>query len=234
MEEVIPFCLRSSLFRGVGEKDIRPLLKGLRAEKRAYKKGEFLFRAGDKAELFGLVLSGRIDTVYYDAFGGSSIIGTFEQGTLFSDAFACSDLEELPVDVVAQVASEVLLMDMGRLLGEGGVSEASKVSLALNLSRILANKYVDISRKMLHLSGRFTRQKLLSFLSEQSRLAKGKSFLMPMNMQQLSDYLFVDRTGLSEEWNKLKREGILIQENGLYDLRKKPCVGQDCGENKKR
>lgn len=234
MEKVIPSCLHSSLFRGMDEKDIRPLLKCLRGEKKSYKKDEFLFRAGEKAERFGLVLSGRIDTVYFDAFGGSSIIGSFEEGSLFSDAFASSDLDLLPVDIVAQENSDVLLMDMGRLLGESDVSDSSKLTLAMNLTRILANKYVDISRKMLHLSGRFTRQKLLSFLSEQSRLAKGKPFSMPMNMGQLADYLFVDRTGLSEEWNKLKRSGILVKKDGLYDLVKEPCVGKDCGDNKKR
>lgn len=223
----IGLCLKNSLFRGIKEAELLPLLACLQAEQRSYEKGAHLFLVGDPAGRMGLVLSGRVDTVYEDTFGGRSIIGSFEAGRLFCDAFAASDLHELPVNVVAHTQSTVLLMDMTRILSPCDQGCAIHQSLAHNLIRILANKYVDISRKMLHLSGRFTKQKLLSYLSEQMRQAHGKPFAVPMNRHELADYLFVDRTGLSAEWNKLKRMGILLEEDGLFSLKASPCVAEE-------
>ena len=83
---------------------------------------------------------------------------------------------------------------------------------------------------MIHLSGRTTYRKLLSYLSEQMRLAGGNPFTIPFNRQELADYLFVDRTGLSVQWSNLKAQGILSEKNGLYSLNITPCDGADCAE----
>ena len=99
-----------------------------------------------------------------------------------------------------------------------------------DLLRILADKYVAISRKMVHLSGRTTRRKLLSYLSEQMRLSGGNPFTIPFNRQELADYLFIDRTGLSAEWSKLRQQGLLTEEKGTVSLNAVPCEGADCAE----
>jgi CRP-like cAMP-binding protein len=39
-----------------------------------------------------------------------------------------------------------------------------------------------------------------------------------MNQQELADYLFVERSGLSTEFNNLKKEGVLVQDSDKYIL----------------
>lgn len=228
MEDSIQQCLQSSLFRNVNEDEILPLLRCLQAKQRVYAKGRQVFSAGATADRLGIVLFGRIETVYEDALGMRSIIDTFGRGQLFCDAFSCSAMHELPVSVVAQCESSVMLIEADRVLHPCEKGCCCHSLLVGNLVRILANKYVNMSRKMLHLSGRSTRRKLFSYLSEQMRQAGGGPFSVPLNRQELADYLFVDRTGLSSEWNKLKREGILLEEGILFRLTTKPCAGLDC------
>ena len=91
--------------------------------------------------------------------------------------------------------------------------------LSENLIHILAQKYVDLGCKVIHLSGRSTRRKLLSYLSEQFRFSEGKPFSIPFSQQELADYLFIERSGLSTELNRLKKEGILISSGGKFSLR---------------
>ncbi|MGN0423443.1 MAG: helix-turn-helix domain-containing protein [Lachnospiraceae bacterium] len=50
---------------------------------------------------------------------------------------------------------------------------------------------------------------MLSYLSEQSKRAGSRHFIIPFNRQELADYLCVERSAMSAELGKLKKEGIL-------------------------
>lgn len=232
MTQEAEIFLRSPLFSGIGESELIPLLECLRAQKRSYAKGACILGVGSAADRFGIVLSGQVDTVYEDAIGGRSIIGTFGPGQLFCDAFSCSTEQVLPVSIVADTDSVVVLIGIDRILDACEKDLRQRRQLMENLVHVLADKYVAIGRKMVHLSGRTTRRKLLSYLSEQMRLAGGNPFVIPFNRQELADYLFVDRTGLSAEWSRLKKQGLLAEANGAVSLNIAPCEGADCDKAK--
>ncbi len=210
MENYIELYEKLPLFEGVTQEQLIPLLKCLQAEKRIYEKGEWIFTEGERITKLGIILSGRINTVYTDILGNNSIIGTMEAGRMFCDAFSCSTEQRMPLSVRAQLKSEVLLIDVSRILHTCSESCSQHMRLSENLVHILADKYVTQNCKLIHLSARTTRRKLLSYLSEQMRM-KGNPFAVPFNRQELADYLFVDRTGLSTELNRLKQDGILTE-----------------------
>lgn len=218
MEQYVNLYLKNELFAGIREEELLPLLQCFQAKKERFRKGTLLFSAGDRVTATGIVLSGRINTVYEDIFGGRSIIDVMEEGKLFCDAFSCTQWQRLPLHVVAQTDCEVLLIESEKLLNSCSKACVFHQRLLQNLIRILAEKYATLNRKIIHLSGRSTRQKLLSYLAEQSRLSGGKSFLISFTQQELADYLFAERSGLSTELNKLKREGLLSNKNGWYTL----------------
>ena len=228
MESYLDLYTQTPLFAGVEPQELLPLLECLQAQKRTCPKGTAIFAEGDPAHTLGIVLTGRVNTVYEDLLGGRSIIGAMKPGQLFCDAFACSTEQRMPVSVVAQVDSAVLLIDIQRVLHTCVHACRQHQRLTENLLHILADKYVALNLKMIHLSGRTTRRKLLSYLSEQMRLAGGGPFAVPFNQQELADYLFTDRSGLSTEWNRLKKEGVLKGQDGLYTLCAAPCAGADC------
>jgi len=230
MLQSVEIFLDNPLFQGVRADEMLPLLECLQARKQSYAKGQRLMTSGTAADRLGIVLTGHISTIYEDAFGGRSIIGSFGPGQLFCDAFSCSTLQALPVSVAAEADSTVALIPIENILHTCGKRCPQHQLLMENLVHILADKYVAISRKMVHLSGRTTRRKLLSYLSEQMRLAGGNPFAIPFHRQELADYLFVDRTGLSTEWSRLKKDGLLAEEGGLLRLNIAPCDGADCEE----
>ena len=51
--------------------------------------------------------------------------------------------------------------------------------------------------------------KLMAYLTIQDKKADSDSFDIPFDRQELADYLEVDRSGLSTEISKLRREGII-------------------------
>lgn len=222
MDRYFELYADNALFQGVEEAELLPLLDCLAAQRREYARGEAVFSEGEAATRLGIVLEGRINTVYEDYFGGSSIIGSMGPGELFCDAFACAPDNRLPVGVRAQTDSTVLLIDIDRILHTCAHACKQHRRLSENLVRILAEKYIALSRKLVHLSFRTTRRKLLSYLSERQRMAGG-AFTIHFNRQELADYLFVERSGLSTEWNRLKREGVLLCSEEGYRLRAPGC-----------
>jgi len=222
--------LNNPLFQGIRPDEMLPLLECLQAQKKSYTKGQRIMSAGSAADRLGIVLSGHVNTIYEDAVGGRSIIGSFVPGQLFCDAFSCSTQQAMPVTVAAEADSTVALIPIELILHTCSKACPQHRRLMENLVHILADKYVAINRKMIHLSGRTTRRKLLSYLSEQMRIAGGNPFTIPFRRQELADYLFVDRTGLSAEWSRLKKEGLLAEDNGKLFLNIAPCEGADCDE----
>ena len=81
--------------------------------------------------------------------------------------------------------------------------------LIRNLLTLVSRKNFQLNRKLEHMSKRTTREKLLSYLSMESKKANASTFTIPFNRQQLADYLSVDRSAMSNELCKLRDAGIL-------------------------
>jgi len=224
---------KSPLFAGISETEWKPVLACLAGHRKEYAKGSVIYTEGDEVNEIGLLLSGQIIAVYEDLLGGRSILGTFEAGQLVGDAYSCASEHRMLAGLTAKTNCSILFLDTERVLHVCPENCAGHRKLTENLIHILADKYVALSRKVIHLSGRTTRRKLLSYLSEQRQEAGGNPFPVPFNRQELADYLFTERSGLSTEWNLLLREGLLTEKDGLYSLKITPCAGSDCGEKKK-
>ncbi|HBR31861.1 MAG TPA: Crp/Fnr family transcriptional regulator, partial [Clostridiales bacterium] len=90
-----------------------------------------------------------------------------------------------------------------------------------NLLHIIAKKNLELSEKIQHMSERNTRDKLLSYLFTQAKEAGSRDFSIPFDRQELADYLCVERSAMSNELSKLRREGIIeCKKNNFKILRK--------------
>ena len=64
-------------------------------------------------------------------------------------------------------------------------------------------------QKLSHMSNRSTREKLMSYLSEEAKKQNSSTFSIHFNRQQLADFLSVDRSAMSNELCKMRDEGLL-------------------------
>ncbi len=75
-----------------------------------------------------------------------------------------------------------------------------------------------MNEKLTHVTQRTLREKLLSYLSDESARAGGPRFDIPLNRQQLADYLSADRSALSSELGKMRDEGVITFEKNHFEL----------------
>jgi CRP-like cAMP-binding protein len=209
---------QSPLFQGVSEEELSSLVKCLGCTWRSYGKGEAVCLAGDFVREIGIVVSGRVHLVKDDAWGNSNIIAEISTGEMFAEAVVCGGVGVLPATVVAAADAEVCFMDFQRVISTCSSACMFHTLLIRNMIGVFARKNIMLAGKMEHITKRTTREKLLSYLSEQSKLRGGRSFEIQFDRQGLADYLSVERSALSAEMSRLKTERIINYRKSHFEL----------------
>ena len=78
-----------------------------------------------------------------------------------------------------------------------------------NLLKVVAAKNLMLTQKLSLLSKRTTREKLMAYLAAEAQRVGSPSFTLSLDRQALADYLGVDRSAMSAELSKLRRDGLL-------------------------
>lgn len=211
--------MQTKLFGGIREQELQDMLKCLGAVKKEFAKGEYIFRVGEYLSSAALLLEGCVHIRKEDYWGNLSILGEVSRGELFGEAYAVPGSSPMANDAVAASPCTVMFLDFSRVLTMCPSSCRFHAQLIQNYFTILAGKNRTLTQKLDHMSKRNTREKLLSYLSEQSQRAGSASFTIPFNRQQLADYLAVDRSAMSSELGKMKKEGILEFERNWFELK---------------
>lgn len=218
MEKFLDILTACPLFTGISAQNLLAMTSCLGSRTVRYAKGDVIFAEGSPAWQMGLLLSGSAQIVKEDFYGNRTIVARIEPADLFGESFACAQLEAIPVSVIAAEDSEVMLMDCQRLLTTCSNGCDFHNKLIFNLLKVVATKNLMFNQKMEITSRRTTREKLLTYLAAQAKRCGSNSFTIPFDRQELADYLEVDRSGLSAEIGKLRREGVLESERNQFTL----------------
>ena len=215
----------TALFCGISPGETEALLACLGAQRRKYAKGEQILRAGDTVESLGLVLSGRVLIQNNDLWGNTAVLDSIGPGQIFAETYACTLGEPLMVDVTAAEPVQVLFLSAARVLRPCDQACGFHSRLIRNLLAISSQKNLRLSRKIFHTAPKTIRGRLLTYLSDQAIRTGSRSFSIPFDRQQLADYLNVDRSALSAELGKLRREGVLSAERNRFTILKDGLEG---------
>lgn len=214
----IQFLCGTPLFSGLTEEDVRQVLPGLGARQRSFEKGEVILRAEEPAPALGLVLSGSVNVENNDVWGGRTILDNIGPGQVFGETYACLPGEPLMVDVTAAEPAEVLFLQPEKLFQDD--LRGAAPMLIRNLLRVTAQKNLVLSRRMFHTSPKTIRERVLSYLSFQARRQGSRRFAIPFDRQELADYLGVDRSALSNELSKMRRDGLIEFNKNRFELKR--------------
>ena len=208
----------SPLFALIQRENLSSMLPCLGAKELFFKKGETIFSEGEKASHLGLVCSGEVQTERVDFDGNRTIVSRAAEGDLFGEEFACAEIERLPVSVIAAKEATVLLLDCRHITHTCCNACQFHQQMIFNLLKITAQKSILLHQRAEVISHRTTRDKLMAYLTQQAKKEGTRSFSVPFDRQALADYLEVERSGLSAEISKLRREGILKSTKNHFEL----------------
>ena len=218
MKKYLEVLKKCPLFYSIEENDLLKMLPCLGAEVLSYDKKDTVFSEGSEAKNIGILLSGGVESVRFDYYGNKSIINKINPPEVFGEAFACAESKSLPISIVAIDNSEIMLINCSHILHTCSNYCGFHQQLIYNLMKDLASKTVIFHQRIEVTSKRSTRDKLLAYLDIVSKQKNSSSFTIPFNRQELADYLEVERSGLSAEISKMRKEGILESYKNHFKL----------------
>lgn len=218
MKKYFEVLRKCKLFDGIEDENLTSLLGCLGVAVKSFEKKETVISEGDPARYIGIVLSGSVQIVSIDFFGNRNILSAVEPSELFAESFACAQTDAIPINVIAADTCEIMLIDCHRILHTCSNTCEFHRQLIFNLLKIMATKNIMFHQKIEISSKRSTREKLTTYLMFQAKKAGSNSFDIPFNRQELADYLEVDRSGLSAQISRLRREGVLKSRRNHFEL----------------
>ena len=207
MEEYFDILTQCPLFAGISQEELKSMLSCLDGKIIKTAKGSPVFLEGEPATFVGVVLSGKVQILRTDFYGNRSVLTVVSPGGLFAEAFACAEVETLPVSAIALESTSVLLLDCKRVLTSCPNACPFHSKLVRNLLRGIAQKNLMLTQKIRCMSQKTTREKLMEFLLEQAKQHGSGEFVIPYDRQALADYLGVERSAMSAEISKLRKAG---------------------------
>lgn len=218
MEKYFEILEKCSLFNSIKRENLFVMLECLGAKVDFFDKKYTVMRENSHAKYIGIVLSGEVQLVQNDYYGNRSIIDVVCPGEMFAEAFACAEINSIPISVVASEPSEIMLIDCSHILHTCHNNCGFHQQLIFNLMKALAVKNLIFHQKIEITSKRSTREKLMTYLMFCAKRENSPSFDIPFDRQELADYLDVERSGLSAEISKLRQEGVLLSQKNHFEL----------------
>ncbi|MFR4393298.1 MAG: Crp/Fnr family transcriptional regulator [Ruminococcus callidus] len=158
MEKFFPILKQCPLFAHIAESDLSAMLHCLQVTVQHYDRGQIVIHEGEKAERFGIVLTGAVQLWRIDYSGNRSIMANVEPAQIFGESFVCAEVESIPIQAVASASCDVMLIDGSRILHACGNGCEFHQQVIFHLLQIIARKNLVFHQKLEITSRRSTRE----------------------------------------------------------------------------
>lgn len=203
------------LFFTLEEKDIKDMLAGVKHTEKIYASGDIILHQGDTVENIGIVLYGSAVGKKYTCNGEEIIVQHMGENRIFGDVLSGADGFASPVTVQAVERCKVLFINYNQLLFS---NHTAAHTVLQNMIKNISLKYFSQNRRMDILMIKTVRGKVMSYLEWQSREKGSNSFEIQLDRRLMADFLGVERTALSRELSRMKKEGLIDYKKNFFTI----------------
>ena len=188
---------------------MKSLLTCLKPLVQTYPKNTIVVRNGDSLDSLGIVLEGQA-SIFKDSISGNRILlKNIGKGEMFGEIAVFARQNEWPALVQAITPLTVCFFPKNKIVDQCTNACKWHNSLVRNMLGVISERALKLSKKMEHISIKTMRSKLSTFIYEQYLKGKTTTLTLPMNRQQLADFLNVSRPSMSRELSRMRDEGII-------------------------
>ena len=183
----------------------------------SFEKNTLIFQTGDRIHEIGMVLKGSVHIESIDLWGNRSILSHVPEGHAFAETYALCH-EPMMVDAVSTQESAIAFLDTDILLNDRYLQKSWYAKIMHNLLIIFARKNLVLSNRIFCTSAKTIRERLFTYFSNLSVQTGSRTFQVPFDRQQMADYLNLDRSALSKELGKMRKEGLIDFHKNTFTL----------------
>ncbi len=216
MEKYFKMLKSNPLFYNIPPEEYSSLLFALSAKGKKFYKSEYIINEGDPINSVGIVISGNILIEKNDYSGYRTIIGEARPSELFAEVFACSNIKTSPVSITAAEDSEILFINFNDFLRGNQNGNLYYNTIILNMLKIVSDKALYLNQRLDIISKRKMRDRILTYLNY---ISNGRTkFDIPLNREELAQFLSTDRSALSKELSKMQKDGLITYRKNKFEL----------------
>lgn len=197
------------LFLGISRENLRPMLHCLGCYQRTYGKNELIYLENEEIRAVGIVLSGIVHMVKQDREGNQTLLVCIRAGELFGETFSCGSGIGARVSFVTASPSTVLFLPFHRVLHTCKMTCRFHHRLIENMVQQISEKNVRLIEKIAVISQKTLRGKILAYLRMQAEQQGSREVVVPLGRLELAEYLCADRSAMSRELSRMKRDGLI-------------------------
>lgn len=208
-DEIIKELQKQLLFSGLDEEEIYLFILHAKPKYIHLERNESVEFAEKFDHMMCVVYRGKINVYSIEYDGYKTLLKNLSSGNKSCQMYTMFDYANELVEFTASEESDLILVDPESIL-------IGEKSLALIQQKILVNViasqrqyFLDLSEHLSIVSQRSIRDKIVRFLSIQSRNHGKNEFEIPFSRDELANYLAVDRASLSRMLGCMKKEGII-------------------------
>lgn len=206
------------MFEGISMTNCAALMNCLGCIEKTYKKDQIISATEVFAKQIGIVISGCIHTVQEDVWGRRTFLSYTGEDGIFGEVLIGGSSEARGIFYKAAEPTTVLYLSADRILQPCRNSCSFHHLLSRNLFRMISHKNAILTEKIEVTSKSSLREKVLAYLSIESRRNSSTCFTVPLNRSEMADYLCTNRSALSRELTKMKKDGIIDFESNTFRI----------------
>lgn len=169
-----------------------------------------------KRNQFCILLDGKAQLITYDKDGNKKILYYYTKNDVFGEPIFKLYMNR-EVFVLAKEKCKVLFYpyDLAENCTENCLYH---IEILKNLPDLVFTSIANQNFRMLLLTSKGVRDKLLTYFQILSNESHSKSFELPMSLTDLSDYLMIERTAMMREIKRMKEEKIIKKNKNKITL----------------
>ena len=209
MDEVIKVIKNNVLFKNMNEEEIKAILKCSNAVYEKFTNNQVIFEKDARVNRLGIVIEGELNLVSQKYNGARVIVTTLEKNDLFGEALVFASANFSPYDLVSAGNSKALLIPY-RIFSNMCLNSCDYHNrLISNMLAILSDKIIMLNNKMSILNAETLRGRIAVYLLSLNKKTNSQIFDIPMNRQELAEFLNVKRPSLSRELSNMQKDNII-------------------------
>ncbi|MDO4545319.1 MAG: Crp/Fnr family transcriptional regulator [Bacillota bacterium] len=207
--------IESGIFANLKKSEYIRAFEQLGITVKTIRQGSAVYYEEDVVDKICIIDKGSVCGEKTYADGEMHIIQLYEEENIFGLEAAVSKQKTSPVDYVCNEDSVIVFITISSIL---------KSDYCKHILDVLMQKLADDNIKKMHkiemLAERSLRERILIYFTVLRTKAGEDTFDVKMDREQLAQYLCVNRSALSNELNKMKKEGIIDFQKSKFRLLK--------------
>lgn len=217
--EILKELKKNPIFKGFGEKELYSMLNCFCFEMKDFEKNQPILQQNQPIEKIALILKGEANVEHVDIFDNQSIILNLKAGDFFGLEETYAERTIFINSLISCEKSTVAFFDKTKFIFPCQNNCKHHNILLKRIINYISSRNLMLIDKIKHLSQKGIKEKVLSYLQSQSKLAQSPYFDIPFNKTELANYLSVERSALSTVLGKLKKDGIIDFEKKRYHIK---------------